>query len=115
LQTYATVLHNLPLYAEASNAFGSCFNGDSFTSAARRWPARSPPQAFCLSEELPASLLKLTAAFRSRSSDWPQSSQQNMRSASVRSSSTQPQPEQVFDEGSHRLATSTWQPDHAAL
>src|SRR5262245_44039072 len=108
------VLQSLPFYAEASNASGSCFNGESFTSALRRWSALSSPQAFCLSEELPASLAKLIAAFRSRSSTWPQSSQRNVRSASVRSSSTEPLHEQVFDGGSHRLAISTRQPYHVA-
>src|SRR5262245_11229142 len=30
-QSRKTVLQNFPFYAEASNAFGSCFSGESFT------------------------------------------------------------------------------------
>ena len=43
---------------------GSCFTEDSFTGAFRPRPVLSPLQAFCLSEELPASFAKLTAALR---------------------------------------------------
>jgi hypothetical protein len=75
-----TVLQNLPVHAEAQNVFGSCFFRErvpacvgSCTAAARRRPALPPPQAFSLSGELPASLRTLLAAFRSRSTFWPQS------------------------------------------
>jgi hypothetical protein len=53
-----TVLQNLPSAPEGLSVSGSCFIGDSFTSAARRWPALSSPQAFILSGELPASLAR---------------------------------------------------------
>src|SRR5262249_15403904 len=97
------------------NVFGSCFTDESCTRAARLWPALSSPQAFWPSEELPASLLKLIAAFRSRSSTRPQVSQWYVRSLRRSLSSTQPQREQVFEVGSQRLATMTRQPYQAAL
>ena len=48
------VLQNLPYYAEASHVSGSCFIGDRFTWRVSATPARSSPQAFSVSEELPA-------------------------------------------------------------
>src|SRR5258708_29852983 len=110
-----TVLQTLPWYAEAGHVFGSCFTEGSFTPAQRLSPALPSPQAFCLSAELPASLLKLIAAFRSRSMTSPQSGRAGfrhttVRSASVRLSSTHPQHEQVREEANQRSATSTRQP-----
>jgi len=61
--------------------FGSCFHEECFATTAQPPPALSPPEAFALSEELPASLStwarlaslhKLMAAFKSRSSTSPQ-------------------------------------------
>jgi hypothetical protein len=60
------VLQNLPLDAEASNVFGSCFTAGSCTGATRPPPALPTPQAFRLSEELPASLLRVMARLRPR-------------------------------------------------
>src|SRR5262245_5382647 len=98
---------------------GSCFSEASFTATLRPRPALASPQAFRLSEDLPASLLKLIAAFRSRSKTRPQATrgfrQRNVRSASVTSSSTQPHPEQVLLDGSHRSASITRLPYQAAL
>src|SRR5262252_4876857 len=95
--------------------FGSCFTKDSFAGASGPRPALSSPQAFRLSGELSASFAKLMAAFRSWSRTRPHAWQWNLRSASVRPASPQPQPEQVLLAGSHRLATTTRLPYHAAL
>src|SRR5262249_41628542 len=104
---YSTVLQNSLVHAEARNVFGSCCVKDSCTVAVGQRPALSPPQAFTLSEEPPASLAKLRAALRSLAMTRPQCAQRNTRSDSVSSSSTQPPLKQVFEEGSHRLPTTT--------
>ena len=44
--------------------FGSCFTVGSCTGATRPRPALPTPQAFRLSEELPASLLRVMARLR---------------------------------------------------
>jgi hypothetical protein len=97
---------------------GSCFSEGSSTRTIWPRPAPPSPQAFYLSDELPASLLKLMAAFKSRSSTTPQIpcglQQRNVRSESRKSSSTQPQPEQVLLLGSHRSASTTQLPYQAA-
>src|SRR5258708_12141664 len=64
---------------------------------------------FCLSAELPASLLKLLAVFRSRSMTSPQSGRAGfrhttVRSAGVRLSCTPPPPEPGFAEANQRAA-----------
>src|SRR5262249_8961936 len=93
---------------------------DSFVRAFRRGPALSTPQAFSLSEALPASFAKLIAAFRSRSMTSPQSGrnglrQRNTRSFSSKVSSTHPQQEHVLLEAIHRSARLMRHPYQAAL
>jgi hypothetical protein len=88
---------------------------DSFTGAFRRRPALSTPQAFCVSEELPANFAKLMAAFRSRSITSPHCWQWKVRSESIRFASYQPQPEHVREDGSHRSASTMRHPFQAAL
>ena len=68
-----TVLQNSPFYPTwGENVSGSCFAEGSFTAGRNPPPALPPPQAFCVSGELPASFSKFLAAFRSRSMTRPQ-------------------------------------------
>src|SRR5713101_958393 len=102
--TTIPVLQNLPFYAEAENAFGSCFSEGSFTPAQRLAPALPSPQAFRLSGELPASFSRFFAALRSRSITSPHAGfwQRKVRSESVNCSSTQPHRQHVLEEVNQR-------------
>jgi hypothetical protein len=60
-----------PRMARPYSAFSSCFFAASFTRGLRLVPELAAPQAFTLSEELPASFSRLMAAFRSRSRTRP--------------------------------------------
>src|SRR5262249_30769149 len=106
---------NLSFATEASNASGCCFPTASCTGAVSLRPALPAPQAFTRSEALPASVARLSAAFRSRSSTTTQSGccglrQRNTRSDNVSCASTQPEPEHIVLDGYHRSATTIWLP-----
>src|SRR5579875_1895978 len=94
--------HRLLFPTAAAASFrleGSCFTGAGFAGPFSR-PEPSPPQAFSVSGELPAtSDARFRAAFRSRSSTSPHASHRKTRSPSSISPFTCPHAEHIFVDG----------------
>ncbi len=79
------------------------------------WPEPSAPQAFSVSGELPATVAKSRAAFRSRSISTSHASHRKTRSDSGISAFTAPQPEHLFVDGKKRDATTNGDPYRSTL